>query len=285
MHNAESALRQGQASGDVLAFYEAQMNARSASTLHLESRLRRALDNGEFVLHYQPKVDFRQRVVNEVEALMRWNDPEAGLSPPAMFIPAMEDLGLIERAGAWALQQAVADIVRWRRSGRQPPRVSVIVSSLQLRSESFLHDVEVALAGFAGATPMLDIEVTESMLMIDVGQATDMLERIRAMQVNIAVDDFGTGYSSLAYLATLPIDSLKIDRSFVLAIDEDGPGRLIVDSTISLAHGLGLKVVAEGVETQAQANHLESLGCDLMQGYLFSPPVPFAELAEMLPLD
>jgi EAL domain-containing protein (putative c-di-GMP-specific phosphodiesterase class I) len=283
MLNAESALRQAQASGELMMFYEPRMNASAAESLRLESRLRRALDNGEFVLHYQPKVDFGQRLVQQVEALMRWHDPESGMVSPATFIPILEEMGLIERVGAWALQQAVADILRWRSIGREAPRVAVNVSAVQLRSGRFLNDVGDAMAGFGAAPPLLDIEVTESMLMADVAQANRTLQIIRSMHINIAVDDFGTGYSSLAYLARLPHNALKIDRSFIMAMEEDGAGRTIVESTINLAHSLSLQVIAEGVETQAQADILKDLGCDLMQGYLFSRPLPFEEISQLLP--
>lgn len=281
--NAESALRQAQAAGEPMTFYTASMNASAAAALQLESRLRHALEHGEFVLHYQPKVGFGGRTVRQVEALMRWNDPENGLVPPGRFIPAMEEIGLIEQAGAWALEQAVRDIVHWQSMGLEAPRVAVNVSAAQLRSEQFPATVEAALAGFGDTRALLDIEVTESMVMSDVSQVTAILQAIRSMGVRIAVDDFGTGYSSLSYLAQLPINALKIDRSFVLAMDEAGPGTTIVASIISLAHALGLEVVAEGVETQSQADRLLHLKCDLMQGYLFSKPLPFDELGALLP--
>ncbi|MEO7917669.1 MAG: EAL domain-containing protein, partial [Dokdonella sp.] len=284
MLNAESALRQAQASGDLMAFYEPRMNARAVESLRFEYKLRCALDNGEFVLHYQPKVDFGGGAIYQVEALMRWNDPETGLVPAARFIPALEEMGLIERAGAWAFKQAVADVGRWRAMGRAPPRVAVNVSAIQLRSGKFLSDIEDALTGFSDGPPMLDLEVTESMLMADIAQAAAILKRVRGMHINIAVDDFGTGYSSLAYLAELPINALKIDRSFVVAMDDAGPGKAIVAAIISLAHALDMQVIAEGVETRAQADQLERLGCDLMQGYLISRPIPFDELGDLLPL-
>lgn len=281
--NAESALRQAQASGEPTVFYTASMNASAAESLHLESRLRHALEHGEFVLHYQPKVGFGQRTVRQVEALMRWNDPEHGLVPPGRFIPAMEETGLIEQAGAWALKQAVSDILRWQAMGFEAPRVAVNVSAAQLRSDQFLGAVSEALTGFGDSPPLIDIEVTESMVMADVARGSAILQALRAMGLHVAIDDFGTGYSSLSYLAQLPINALKIDRSFVLAMDEAGPGTTIVASIISLAHALGLEVVAEGVETQSHADRLLHLKCDLMQGYLFSKPLPFDALGALLP--
>ena len=283
MANAETALRKAKAAHVPLMYYEAAMNARVAETLDLEHRLRRAVDHGELELHYQPKVDFSERRIRGVEALMRWRDPERGLVPPGQFIPLMEEIGLIRQAGAWALRQAVTDMERWRAMGLQVPRCAVNVSAMQLRNKDFVKTVVDAISGAGDGDAMLDIELTETLLMQDVSQTRTVLQTLRGVGVNVAVDDFGTGYSSLAYLARLPINALKIDRAFIMEMEQHVQGVTIVAAIISLAHSLNLEVIAEGVETEVQAAILQGLQCNLMQGYLFSKPVPFDALAKMLP--
>ena len=283
MANAETALRKAKAAHVPLMYYEAAMNARVAETLDLEHRLRRAVDHGELELHYQPKVDFSERRIRGVEALMRWRDPERGLVPPGQFIPLMEEIGLIRQAGAWALRQAVTDMERWRAMGLQVPRCAVNVSAMQLRNKDFVKTVVDAITGAGDGDAMLDIELTETLLMQDVSQTRTVLQTLRGVGVNVAVDDFGTGYSSLAYLARLPINALKIDRAFIMEMEQHVQGVTIVAAIISLAHSLNLEVIAEGVETEVQAAILQGLQCNLMQGYLFSRPVPFDALAKMLP--
>jgi len=282
LRNAESALKKAKASGESCVFYEPGINARAAESLKLESRLRNAVERGEFVLHYQPKVHAGNGRIAGVEALIRWQDPEHGLIPPGHFIPLMEETGLIRTAGLWALNQAVADIGRWRRMGLQAPRVAVNVSPMQLRHKDFVRSVLEVLDGFGEEHPALDIEITESLIMENVMQSSRTLEALRGVGVEVAVDDFGTGYSSLAYLARLPINALKIDRAFVKALSGAGDAVAIVDAIISLAHSLNLGVVAEGVETEEQATILRDLKCDLLQGYLLGRPVPWEELTARL---
>ncbi len=282
MANAETALRKAKATRSPFMYYEAGMNARVAETLELAHRLRRAVDHGELELHYQPKVDFAERQIHGVEALMRWRDPQRGLVPPAQFIPLMEEIGLIRQAGAWALRQAASDLARWHAMGLQVPRCAVNVSAIQLRDKDFVKTVVDAVAGAGAVGPMLDIELTESLLMHDVEQTRIVLDMLRSVGVKVAVDDFGTGYSSLAYLARLPINALKIDRAFIMEMEEGNQDVTIVAAIISLAHSLNLEVIAEGVETETQAAILQRLHCDLMQGYLFSKPVPFDVLTAML---
>jgi diguanylate cyclase (GGDEF)-like protein len=283
MMNADIALNAAKRKGNRIGNYETGMAKGVADTLKLENRLRGAIGRGELALHYQPKVDFSDRHLQSVEALMRWNDPTTGLVSPAQFIPLMEEVGLIEEAGAWALRQAVADIGRWRAMGLKAPRVAVNVSAVQLRSRDFLAVLKEALEGFGNLPALIDIEVTESMLVDNVAQNKLTLNAVRAMGIEIAIDDFGTGHSSLAHLAQLPITALKIDRAFVVGMADQGTGVAIVEAIISLARALGLKVIAEGVETEEQAGVLQRLHCDLMQGYLYSKPVPFDQLAAMLP--
>jgi diguanylate cyclase (GGDEF)-like protein len=275
--NAEAALKQAKVRGEPFLFYEAAMNARVAEKLSLEKRMRRALKRDEFVLHYQPKVCLRTGQVNGVESLIRWNDPEAGLVGPVRFIPLLEETGLILDVGRWALERALQD---WRSralTGQPTPRVAVNVSAIQLRRADFVDVVANALGSMRGVEHGLELEITETMLMESVGENSQKLRALRALGVHFAIDDFGTGYSSLSYLAKLPVDSLKIDRAFIMTMMEERQSRTIVSTIISLAHALELSVVAEGVETMEQWNLLRILGCDEIQGEAFSKPVPWDE--------
>lgn len=216
-----------------------------------------------------------------MEALIRWRRPDHGLVPPSAFIPLLEDNGAIVEVGAWALRQASLDRSRWLEQRLAAPRVAVNVSPVQVRREDFVRTVS-RIVRLAGAEAGLDIEVTETLLLSDVADNLAKLEAIRALGVGIALDDFGTGYSSLGYLAKLPVATLKIDRSFVAAMLEDSSAMTLVSTIISLARSLKLETVAEGVESEEQAKILRLIGCDQMQGYLFSKPVPFEELTAML---
>ncbi len=272
--NAEAALKKAKAGGERYLFYTQKMNEAVAGRLALENQLRQALDNEEFVLHYQPKVNLVSGKLIGAEALIRWNDPRTGLVPPARFIPILEETGLIYEVGRWALRQAIADYLRWRSAGLDAVRIAVNVSPLQLRNRGFIDDVRQAIGIDAQAPAGLELEITESLIMEDIKHNIASLQVIRAMGVSIAVDDFGTGFSSLSYLAKLPVDTLKIDRSFVIDMTEAPEGLTLVSTIISLAHSLKLNVVAEGVETEEQLRLLRLLACDEMQGFLFSKPVP-----------
>jgi len=271
--NAEAALNKAKAIGDRFLFYKHEMNEAVAGKLAMENQLRLAIDNEEFVLHYQPKVNLVSGKVTSAEALIRWNDPRTGLVPPGMFIPILEETGLIYEVGRWALHKAMADYLRWRVAGLPAVRIAVNVSPLQLRNYNFIDEIRQVAALDAYATAGLELEITESLIMENVKHSTTSLQAIRAMGVTIAIDDFGTGFSSLSYLAKLPIDTLKIDRAFVIEMDKP-EGIALVSTIIVLAHALKLKVVAEGVETEKQSRQLLSLNCDEMQGFLFSKPVP-----------
>jgi diguanylate cyclase (GGDEF)-like protein/PAS domain S-box-containing protein len=272
--NAEAALKKAKASGERYLFYTQTMTETVSARLTLENELRRALDNHEFVLHYQPKVNLASGKLVGAEALIRWNDPRTGLVPPGRFIPILEETGLIYDVGQWALRQAVADYLRWRAAGLPAVRIAVNVSPLQLRQRGFIAEVEQAIGIDAQAAAGLELEITESVIMQDVKHNIASLQAIRAMGVSIAIDDFGTGFSSLSYLAKLPVDTLKIDRSFVIDINAGPQGLALVSTIIKLAHSLKLKVVAEGVETEEQRRLLHLLDCDEMQGFLFSKPLP-----------
>jgi EAL domain-containing protein (putative c-di-GMP-specific phosphodiesterase class I) len=254
------------------------MNASVAETLRLESRMREALEREQFVLHYQPKVDLAKGTISGLEALIRWNDPETGLVPPAKFIPLLEETGLILNVGRWAIRNALEELRKWAVQGLQPPRVAVNVSAVQLRQKDFVDMVREAIGEAAGGSHGLDLEITESLIMADVEGNIAKLRAIRDLGVNVFIDDFGTGYSSLSYLAKLPIMALKIDRSFIVAMTSVPDNMNIVSTIVSLAHSMNLKVIAEGVETEEQANLLRLLRCDEAQGYLFGRPVPPDEL-------
>ncbi|MBB6563609.1 diguanylate cyclase (GGDEF)-like protein [Acidovorax soli] len=280
-HNAEAAMKRSKTSMDQVLFYDARMTEVIAAKLALENRLRRALQASEFTLHYQPKVDCVARRTVGLEALIRWNDPERGLVSPGDFIPLMEETGLIVEVGAWALRQALADRRSWQAQGMHPPRVAVNVSAIQLQRAEFLGMVRTLLAQEPGE-PGIDLEITESAVLQQVDKTVQTLHDLRALGLDIAIDDFGTGYSSLSYLARLPVQVLKIDQSFVSAMASDADAQTLVDTMISLAHALRMKVVAEGVETEEQAALLKILRCDVMQGYLISRPLAGEALLQWL---
>jgi len=279
--NAEAALKRAKAGGERYLFYAQQMTERVAENLALENKMRRALENQEFVLHYQPKVDTVTRKIEGLEALIRWQSPDLGLVPPMHFIPLLETTGLILEVGAWALRRAAQDYRRWSERGLTVPRIAVNVSSIQVRRRDFVQTTLDSI-GKKSDRAAIDLEVTESLIMEDIEANIEKFEALRVDGMEIAIDDFGTGYSSLAYLAKLPVQSLKIDRSFVITMLKDPAVMTLVSMIISLAHSLKLKVVAEGVDSEEQVKVLERLGCDRMQGYLFSKPVGFDELTALL---
>lgn len=272
--NAEVALKRAKASGYRYLFYTQQMSASVAGKLTLENQLREALDKGQFELYYQPKVSLAGGKRTGAEALIRWNDPRTGLVQPGRFIPVLEETGLIYEVGRWALRQAVADHLRWRTYGLAVVRIAVNVSSLQLGGRRFIDEVRQAIGVDPHAAAGLELELTETLIMADVKLSIARLQAIRDLGIRIAIDDFGTGFSSLSYLARLPVDTLKIDRSFIIDMTAGAQGLALVATIINLAHSLKLTVVAEGVETEEQSRLLRVLGCDEMQGYLFSRPVP-----------
>jgi diguanylate cyclase (GGDEF)-like protein len=278
--NAEAALKKAK-SGERYVFYARHMNERIAEKVALESKLRVALDRDEFVLHYQPKVDSISGRIVGLEALIRWQSPEAGLVPPMQFIPLMEETGLILPVGSWALRRASLDYRRFLELGLAPPPIAVNVSPIQLRQRDFVNTLKQAVVD--GDKPTgIDLEITESLIMEDFEAGIEKLTSARVLGVNIAIDDFGIGYSSLRYLARLPLQALKIDRSFIVSMLDRPDTMTVVSTVISLAHALKLKVVAEGVDSEDQVEVLRSLHCDQMQGYLFSRPVPFDAMAVLL---
>ncbi|WP_422297612.1 EAL domain-containing protein [Rhodoferax sp.] len=274
--HAEAALKKAKASGDRYLFYTQTMTHAGTDKLILENQLRQALDNEEFELYYQPKVSLASGRMTSAEALIRWNDPRTGLVPPGQFIPILEQTGLIHKVGRWALRQAIKDYLGWRAAGLPVVRIAVNVSPLQLRDRGFIAEVRQAISIDAQAAAGLELEITESLIMENVEHSIASLRALRDMGISIAIDDFGTGFSSLSYLSKFSVDSLKIDRAFVVEMTASTQGLALVSTIINLAHALKLKVVAEGVETEVQARLLRELDCDEMQGYLFSRPVPAA---------
>jgi diguanylate cyclase (GGDEF)-like protein/PAS domain S-box-containing protein len=288
LKHAEAALNRATSSEDRTVFFTRDIGARSSERLSIETKLRRALANEEFVLHYQPKVDLETRKLEGLEALLRWQSPELGLIWPAKFIPIMEETGMIIEVGTWVLHQACVDRCAWLAQGLAAPRVAVNVSSVQLRRPNFLDAVRGALKRatrnamiFEAAGAGMDLEVTESLFVENVETNMAKLRAVRDLGLQIAIDDFGTGYSSLGYLAKMPVDSLKVDRSFTATMLDDPGVTTLVSTIITLAHSLKLKVIAEGVESEEQAKILRLLRCDQMQGYLISKPLPFDEIATL----
>ncbi len=282
LRNADTAMYHAKDSGrNTFRFYTAELNERLQRQLTLETALRQAQERGEFFLHYQPQVDLVSGAVTGVEALIRWRRGDQVISP-LEFISLAEDTGLIVPIGEWVLREACADLARWHETDLPRLRMAVNLSARQFREPGLAETIERVLAEHGIAADRLAIEITESAIMHDPGAALATLERLSALGVHLAVDDFGTGYSSLSYLKRFPIDSLKIDKSFVHDITTDPDDAAITQAVIRLAHSLGIKVVAEGVETEAQLAFLQRRGCDAIQGFYFSKPLPAAELARLL---
>ena len=272
--NAEIALTKAKVSGDRYMLFAQKMGDTMVIKASLESQLRDAIDREELVLHYQPKVNLLSGKLTGAEALIRWNDPQTGLVPPMRFIPILEETGLIFEVGRWALHKAIEDYLRWRAAGLPAVRVAVNVSPLQLRNRGFTAEIKEAIGIDDHAAAGLELEITETTIMTDLEHSIATLEEIRALGVVVAIDDFGTGFSSLKYLAKLPIDTLKIDRSFIADMTSGPSGLALVSTIINLGQALNLKLVAEGVETEEEARLLRLLRCDEMQGFLFGKPVP-----------
>jgi diguanylate cyclase (GGDEF)-like protein/PAS domain S-box-containing protein len=279
--NAEVALRRAKSSEDKHVFYAPEFNVRVSERLTLESKLRRALEREQFVLHYQPKVSVKTGRIQGLEALIRWNDPEFGLVPPLKFIPLLEENGQILEVGRWVMETAMEQFRQWDREGLQPPRIAVNVSPLQLRHKDFVVTVERVLSAAGDRPVALELEITENIIMSDIDANILKLRAVKEMGVEVSIDDFGTGYSSLSYLSRLPVSALKIDRWFITNMDKNPVDLGIISTILTLGRSLDLKVIAEGVETAAQASLLKLLKCDEIQGYLISRPVP-AEEAEIL---
>ena len=262
-------------------FYTADMKANSIERLTLETGLRRALENSEFSLHYQAKVDFRTGSITGVEALLRWHTPELGSVSPAQFIPLAEETGLIVAIGMWVLREACTQNMAWQSEGLPAIRMSVNLSMRQMNDDNLIQEIEQVLLDTGMPPHLLELEVTESTIMQNSERAVMVLTAIKALGVRLAIDDFGTGYSSLAHLKRFPIDTLKVDRSFIREVARDAEDRAITEAIIAMGKTLSLTVVAEGVETPEQQAFLSERSCDEMQGYYFSTPVTPVEFAAL----
>jgi diguanylate cyclase (GGDEF)-like protein len=276
LRNADSAMYQAKARGRArVEFYDEGLPERATRRMQLEGDLRGALDAGQFVLHWQPKVALATGTIVSAEALVRWNHPERGLILPTDFIPVTEELELISRIGEWVLAESIRQCSAWQdeHGTEAPASIAVNVSALQLSAPRILETVTNVLSRWSWPPEHLVLELTETVLMDDATEAQAMLLRLKQLGVQLAIDDFGTGYSSLSYLHRFPVDQVKLDRSFVTGIASDGEGSPIARAVIDMSHALDITVTAEGVETVEQLEGLRSLGCDRAQGYLFAKPL------------
>jgi EAL domain-containing protein (putative c-di-GMP-specific phosphodiesterase class I) len=263
-------------------FFTQDMNIRATERLSMERSLRRALERGELRLHYQPQYEVASGRIVGIEALIRWEHPEQGLVSAARFMPFAEESGLILPIGEWVLDEACRQNRAWQDAGLKAVRVAVNISALQFRQAGFADTVRAALARSGLPAVYLELEVTESVIMHDAERVTAALEELKQMGLELAIDDFGTGYSSLSYLKRFPIDKLKIDQSFVRDITTDRDDAAITSAIIALTRNLGLKTIAEGVETREQLEFLRTHGCNEVQGYLLSRPVEADACAALL---
>jgi EAL domain-containing protein (putative c-di-GMP-specific phosphodiesterase class I) len=283
MMNADAAMYRAKESGkNVFQFYTREMNASVEEKLVLLEGLRNALDEKQFSLLYQPKVDLRSGLIFGVEALIRWHHPEHGVVSPLRFIGLAEESGLIIAIGEWVLHTACRQNMAWRAAGLEPISMSVNVSPRQFEEKRLVERVAQALEESGLPADSLELEVTESLIMRDLTQSIGKMRILKEMGVSLSIDDFGTGYSSLSALKSFPISSLKIDKSFVRELADNPDDQAIALAVISLGHKLNLRVIAEGVETEQQCSFLRENDCDEMQGYLFSRPLPPDEVAAML---
>ena len=283
LKNADTAMYRAKAEGRGRAtFFEAHMNARAMERWSLETGLHRALQQRQFVLHFQPQLHLGSGALSGIEALIRWSCPVRGQREPAEFIPAAEESGLIVDIGNWVLNEACEQHRRWHRDGFEVPQIAINVSADQLRHPEFIDNVKGALLRSDTPPWALELEITESVLLRDEERTSRVLAELVELGVTLALDDFGTGYSSLGYLRRYPMQVIKIDRSFVMDLPDSHDASAITSAVVAMARTLGKRTVAEGIETTAQLNFLKALGCDCGQGYLFSKPLPADELAQFI---
>ncbi len=283
LRNADAAMYRAKEQGKAnFHFFTADLNAVVQERMVLKNGLGKALENGEFSLHYQPKLEIESGRITGVEALMRWNSPELGMVSPVKFIPVMEETGQVVEMGEWAIRTACLQHQEWRQAGLPQIRIAVNLSPRQLRDASFVPIVENVLRE-AGVEPAgLELEITESLLMSDSGGALKALGELHEMGIHMAMDDFGTGYSSLSYLKRFPIDTIKIDRTFIADIATNPDDAEIIRTIISMGHTLNRKVIAEGVENDQQLSLLREYQCDEIQGYFFSRPLPAGMITKFI---
>ncbi len=285
IRHANIALYHGRLSGNRShTFFMHEMGVSTNHRLDLENALRQAIGNDELELHFQPQVDLKTRRIKGMEALVRWQHPSLGLLPPGEFLPVAEETGLIINIGEWVTRKVCSSFKRWQEQGIAPPRIAINISPMHLDQSDFVNRFTAMLEEYQVAPQLIEVELTENMFIRDPGSVAQKLQSLASHGVKIAIDDFGTQYSSLSYLQKFPIHTLKIDKSFVWEIDREYRQHAIIKAIISIAHGLGLNLVAEGVETDTQLNFLESQGCDEIQGYLVSKPLNIPAIESLLRL-
>jgi EAL domain-containing protein (putative c-di-GMP-specific phosphodiesterase class I) len=283
MKNADIAMYHAKEQGkNNFQFFSESLRSQSLERLALENSLRKAIENDELLLHYQAKLDLKVNRITGVEALLRWKHPDLGMISPSQFIPLAEDTGLIVPIGKWVLQTACAQSVAWLKAGLPPVCLAVNLSARQFADENLLRDIEQSLHDSGMAPELLELELTESMVMQDHERAIKILSELKKIGVRLAIDDFGVGYSSLAQIKNFPIDTLKVDRSFIRDLPDNSEDCAITQAIIAMAKTLSLTVVAEGVETQAQEDFLRGIACDETQGFYFSRPVASDQFAALL---
>jgi EAL domain-containing protein (putative c-di-GMP-specific phosphodiesterase class I) len=283
MKNADIAMYRAKEEGkNTYKFYSEETNVHSFERMALETSLRRALERNEFFLHYQAKLDLHTKRITGVEALVRWEHPELGVVPPMQFIPLAEETGLIVPIGRWVLRTACAQNVAWQREGLPPLSIAVNLSARQFADEDLVKDIADALKDSGMKPELLELELTESMVMQNADRAGKVLAEIKKLGVRLAIDDFGVGYSSLTHLKRFPIDTLKVDRSFIRDLPQDPEDRAICEAIIAMGKSLNLTVIAEGVETLEQQTFLHDHNCDEMQGFFFSKPIASDQFAALL---
>jgi diguanylate cyclase len=281
--NADAAMYDAKQRGrNSFQFYTKDINSQTYRQLILENELVKALSREEFELYYQPQVDLDTGRVVGAEALIRWHHPEKGIQAPANFIPIAEETGLIEGLGRWVLQQVCRDLQRLSTSGIELPRIAINLSARQFRQTDLVDQYRAVIQEMGIDPARIELELTESTIMRDIDIAVGMFQQLHTLGVRLAIDDFGTGYSSLNNLKHFPIDTLKVDRSFVRDIPADKDDAAIVTAIVAMAKSLQLEVVAEGVESSEQLEFLRRLGCEIVQGYYFSKPLPFDEFCQLL---
>ena len=286
LKNADAAMFRVKEQGrNGFQFYTSELNARVVARMIMETRLRRALENGELTVHYQPQVDLATGRVNGMEALLRWRNPELGMVSPAAFIPLAEETGLIVPIFEWVLETACAQTRSWQDAGFVPLTLAVNLSPVQFRARDLCATVDRIVRKTGLPPGFLELEIIESMIMHDVESAIAIMNELKQSGLKLAMDDFGTGYSSLSYLKRFPFDKLKIDISFVREVTTDPESAAIARSIIAMGHNLNLRVSAEGIETAGQLSYLRSQGCDEMQGFFFSKALPAEEFEELLRED
>jgi len=281
--NADTALNHAKKTGkNKFQFYSRSMNEAALEFLTMETNLRRAIERQEFLLYYQPKVDITTRKIIGMEALIRWKTDKGDLISPAKFIPMAEENGLILAIGNFVLQAGCSQNKAWQEAGTKKVGVAINVSGLQFGQKEFVREVLTILRDTGLDPQYLELEITETTIMKNIDMAVQNLNELKQAGIKVSLDDFGTGYSSLSYLQQMPLDSLKIDISFIRNVAKDPADAAIVKTIITMAHNLNLKVIAEGVEDEHQLEFLQAQGCDMIQGYFFSPPVPAEEFFNLL---